>query len=96
MPLEIVGLGQNQVTFVWNDDEKDVWDARDLRLRCTCALCKSEITGERVLDESSVPPVISVTNMSLVGNYGVSVHFSDGHNTGIYRFADLYESRRKG
>ena len=27
--------------------------------------------------------------MHLVGNYGVGIHFSDGHTTGIYRFAHL-------
>jgi DUF971 family protein len=27
--------------------------------------------------------------MELVGNYGVSIHFSDGHSTGIYRFVTL-------
>jgi len=32
--------------------------------------------------------------MELVGNYGLSVHFSDGHTTGIYRFRELYNVRR--
>jgi DUF971 family protein len=32
--------------------------------------------------------------MHLVGNYGVGIHFSDGHTTGIYRFREL--KRAKG
>ena len=29
--------------------------------------------------------------MELVGNYGLSIHFSDGHGTGIFSFRDLWE-----
>jgi DUF971 family protein len=89
MPLEIIGLGKTDVTFVWDDDSRDVFRARDLRLLCSCAHCISEITGEKILDDSAVPDDVSVTNMELVGNYGVAIHFSDGHTTGIYRFNRL-------
>lgn len=93
MPIEIVGLGQPEVRFVWDEDDEDVWSARDLRTQCTCALCQSELTGERILDPASVADDITVTHMALVGNYGLSIHFSDGHSTGIYRFARLFENR---
>jgi len=89
MPLEIVGLGKDEVRFVWDEGDEQVFAARALRLRCACAMCRSETTGERILDESTVPPKITVTTMSLVGNYGVNIQFSDGHTTGIYRFRDL-------
>jgi ATP-binding protein involved in chromosome partitioning len=93
MPLEIVGLGKDRVLFVWDEGDEQEIGARDLRLRCSCAMCRSETTGERILDESAVPAVVTVTAMSLVGNYGLNVHFSDGHTTGIYRFRDLREGR---
>lgn len=98
MPLEIIGLGRPEVTFVWDEAEggapiQDVWGARDLRVRCVCAYCRSETTGERLLDESTVPDDISVTRMELVGNYGVQIAFSDGHSTGIYRFSELRRER---
>jgi ATP-binding protein involved in chromosome partitioning len=92
MPLEIIGLGKDQVTFVWGDDDQDIWPARMLRLRCTCAHCKSEITGEKLLVDETVPEDVTVTHMELVGNYGVAIHFSDGHTTGIYRFSALHHS----
>ncbi len=94
MPLEIVGLGKPEVRFVWDEDVEDVWSARELRILCTCAHCQSEMTGERILDPESVPEDLTVTHMEIVGNYGVGVHFSDGHTTGIYRFILLYEDRR--
>ena len=89
MPIELQGLNKDRVTFVWSEESNDVWPARVLRLRCTCALCKSEDTGERLIVDSEIPEDIIVTGMHLVGNYGVGIQFSDGHNTGIYRFSDL-------
>jgi len=92
-PLEIIGLGKPEVRFVWDDDTEDTWTARALRLRCSCAYCVSEATGERLLDPATVAEAITVTNMELVGNYGVSIAFSDGHSTGIYRFRLLLDNR---
>lgn len=89
MPLEIVGLGKDEVRLVWEEGDESVWGARELRLRCVCANCRSEITGARILDESQVPADVTVTHMDVVGNYGVNIHFSDGHTTGIYRFREL-------
>lgn len=93
MPLEIVGLGQPEVRFVWDEGEEDVWGARELRLVCSCANCISEATGEKILVDDTVPMELTVTHMALVGNYGVNVQFSDGHTTGIYTFAKLRKMR---
>lgn len=92
MPLEIVGLGKPEVRFVWDEGVEDTYSARELRIRCACAHCQSEATGERLLDPKSVPEGITIADMSLIGNYGVNVHFSDGHTTGIYRFRDLQKA----
>lgn len=89
MPLEIVGLGQKEVRFVWDDGAEDLWPARELRIKCTCANCQSEATGERLLDPATVSEELSIKDMHLVGNYGVGIHFSDGHSTGIFRFREL-------
>ncbi len=96
MPVEIIGLGKPTVQIVWSDEpgDTDTWGARELRLRCTCAYCQSEVTGARILDPASVPEDVTVTDMSLVGNYGLAVHFSDGHTTGIYRFRELHAAKR--
>jgi ATP-binding protein involved in chromosome partitioning len=92
MPLEIVGLGKAEVRIVWDEGEEQLWPARELRLRCVCAMCRSEVTGQRILIDESVPADITVTDMALVGNYGLNIHFSDGHTTGIYRFRELREA----
>jgi len=93
MPLEIIGLGKREVKFVWDEGVEDTWGTRELRLRCSCALCQSEVTGERLLDPKTVPEDLVVSDMHLVGNYGVGIHFSDNHTTGIFRFRDLRRPR---
>lgn len=93
MPLEIIGLGKPEVRFVWDDGSEDTYSARDLRIRCACAHCQSEATGERLLDPATVPQDLTISDMNLVGNYGVGVHFSDKHTTGIYRFRELKRAK---
>ena len=93
-PLEIVGLGRPTVRIVWDEGDESEYSARELRLACTCAHCQSELTGERILDPATVPEDLTVTAMALVGNYGLSIHFSDGHTTGIYRLRALHDRPR--
>ena len=88
-PQEIVGLGQTEVRFAWDDGTEVTWPTRAMRLACTCALCISETSGQPLLDPATVPADITVKDMTLVGNYGVNVTFSDNHSTGIYRFRQL-------
>jgi ATP-binding protein involved in chromosome partitioning len=91
LPIEIVGLGKSEVRFVWDEGHEGVYSVRELRLACNCAHCVSEDTGRRMLDPTSVPEGLTIASMELAGNYGLRVDFSDGHNTGIFRFADLLE-----
>jgi ATP-binding protein involved in chromosome partitioning len=89
LPIEIVGLGKDQVTIVWDEGRESRFGARELRLRCRCAACVDEMSGAPTLDPATVPSDVKVAGMELVGNYGVQIRFTDGHSTGIYRFADL-------
>ena len=63
--------------------------ARALRLACPCAGCVEEMTGHPLLDPATVPADIRPVALSLVGGYGLKVHWSDGHATGIYTFNHL-------
>jgi len=47
------------------------------------------MTGERILDPADVPDDLTITDMSLVGNYAIQFVFSDGHDTGIYTWEAL-------
>jgi DUF971 family protein len=60
-----------------------------LRGWCPCAGCQ----GHTFLKIRYQPPASPVTVESIqpVGNYAISLAFSDGHGTGIYRFDFLRE-----
>ena len=36
-------------------------------------------------------PEITINKINIVGNYAISIHWNDGHNTGIYEFTYLLE-----
>jgi len=61
-----------------------------LRRACRCAQCRAlALTGSAV----SVPAGITVVAASPLG-YGVQLHFSDGHNRGIFPWSYLAELSR--
>ena len=45
-----------------------------------------------LLDPARVPLDIRPVTVALVGAYGLKVHWSDGHSTGIYTFQRLLGS----
>lgn len=81
--------------ITWMDDLATHYPFVALRGECCCAGCVDEHTGERILDPATIASDITIDNMQLVGNYGLRIHWSDGHNTGLYtwmRLRDLAES----
>jgi ATP-binding protein involved in chromosome partitioning len=92
LPLEIIGINRPDITFVWEDEHRSVFAARDLRLRCRCAMCIEEMTGAPLLDPKKVPVNVTAMGIELVGQYAIAVRWSDGHATGIYNFVDLRAS----
>jgi ATP-binding protein involved in chromosome partitioning len=88
-PTEIVGLLRSTITIHWDDDHTTVYPARELRLRCRCAMCIEEMTGQPLLDPKTVAENVRARGIRVVGNYAISIDWSDGHTTGIYNFRDL-------
>lgn len=62
-----------------------------LRGHCDCAHCVNEWTGERILDPATIPQDIVVEKLELVGSYALRIHWSDGHNAGLYTWERLKE-----
>jgi ATP-binding protein involved in chromosome partitioning len=89
MPDEIVGLLRSRITLKWPDGHETVYPARDLRLSCRCAACIEEMSGRPLLDPTSVPDNVRAKGIELIGQYAISIEWSDGHSTGIYNFRDL-------
>lgn len=73
-----------KLRLTWDDDHAAEFDYDYLRGYCPCAGCQGHGTGT-VEFRSPVTPVEPLSILP-VGNYAVSIHWSDGHDTGIYRF----------
>lgn len=85
-PVEIGRANQHDVKIVWRDGHVSVYPAHELRLACPCAGCVDEVTGVVRVIASSVPQDVHPVAIDLVGRYAISIHWSDGHHTGIYAF----------
>ena len=93
-PRKITRSDPSRIEFEWDNGKKTVLSAAELRSICPCAACVDELSGVRRHDPASVPVDISHSNVRLVGNYALTMAFSDGHQTGIYPFPMLWEHGR--
>jgi ATP-binding protein involved in chromosome partitioning len=88
-PIGLLRRDPRTLSILWEDGHRDDFDVRDLRLACPCALCISEMTGEKLLDPKTIRSDVSPRQIMSVGNYAIKFDWSDGHNTGIYSFSIL-------
>jgi ATP-binding protein involved in chromosome partitioning len=65
------------------------FEARRLRLACPCAECVEEMSGRPLLHPQDISVDVRPVTLALVGAYGLRIHWSDGHSTGIYTFERL-------
>ena len=72
--------------LAWSDGKDSVISYKDLRFQCPCAVCVDEGTGIRKIKKEDVPDSIEPHKINTIGNYALSIHWNDGHNTGIYAF----------
>jgi len=94
-PTAIRQAGADQLEIEWADGVVSRFVVYDLRCACPCASCVDELTGVRTLDPARIPEDVRPVHIRSVGNYAISIVWSDGHDTGIYsysRLRDLAES----
>ena len=82
-------LGDRTLGIIWTDNRQSEFDVVDLRRKCPCATCIDEWTHEQLLRPESVPETIRPIKIESVGQYALTIHFNDGHRTGIYTFSML-------
>lgn len=89
LPKGLKQVSERELGIEWNNGHSSVYDVRALRLACQCAQCIDEMSGRKVLDESTVPPDVKPLVITPVGRYAIHFEWSDGHRTGIYTFEHL-------
>ena len=70
------------------DSDERVISPAVLRRHCRCAQCVSEMTGKKVLRDEDIPENIAPEEVSPMGNYAITVSWSDGHSS-IYPYDTL-------
>ena len=54
-----------------------------------------EMTHKPILDPAQVPEDIHPLEIGIIGNYAISVNWSDGHNTGFFPYSTIRELAKK-
>ena len=80
---------EGRLRLTWSDGHSAEYGYDYLRGWCPCAGCQ----GHSFQKIRYQPPASPVTAESIkpVGNYAISIAYSDGHGTGIYRYDFLRE-----
>ena len=84
-----VAKDARSIRLVWSDGKQVTLPTRMLRQACPCAGCVDEWTNQRTLNVEKVPEDIRLAQVAPVGNYALSLSFSDQHSTGIYPWVHL-------
>lgn len=73
------------LTVAWTDGHVSRFPLVPLRRSCTCATCRNLRDEDRVIwPRPGVPERLEVTHAEFAGGWGISLHWNDGHSTGIY------------
>ena len=73
---------------VYKETVIGVATAKQLREACRCASCVDELSGLKNPSVPPIPPTIYPSKMGQIGNYGLSVQWSDGHDS-LYSYKFL-------
>ncbi len=88
---DIAQKNDRTLGITWTDGRSDDFDVVNLRLKCPCAVCIDEWTGEKRLKPEDVPDNVKPITIESVGSYALNIKFSDGHGSGYYAFSFLRE-----
>ncbi len=106
LPTSLSLKAGNQLIIAWSDGQTRHYSARELRKACPCATCREEREEAEqqaanpansggglslpVISPQETRP-LAIEDMRPVGSYAYAIHFSDGHNTGIFTLNFLRE-----
>jgi DUF971 family protein len=89
-PVDIDIVRDDAVTIAFEDGIVCVFPVSELRAACPCATCRGwRERGEDAWPRAGQSDHISIVDAELNGAWGLSIEWSDGHNTGIYAWSVL-------
>ena len=85
------------VTINWNDGDSCAYSFAGLRAICPCVSCRGghENMGgppDKTLLRNARDDELTLESVNAVGSYALQFVWGDGHSTGIYTWAYLYEA----
>ena len=82
-----------ELQIEWADGHRTVYDFTTLRWLCPCAFCRGEAGQPGWLDSNPTlsDEQVTLTDISMVGQYAIQPTWADGHHTGYYPFVRLRE-----
>jgi len=83
-PMPQITFDSEAIHISWPDKTESTLSNFMVRASCRCASCIDEHTGEELLDVAQIPPDIHPEEVVPLGNYAVSIAWSDKHSSGIY------------
>lgn len=86
MSLQQCAIVRGHLHITWDEISAE-FDGNQLRRQCRCAECRAlALRGEPIASAESV----QILAASPLG-YGLQLHFSDGHNRGVFPWSYLRE-----
>ena len=78
---------QREVRVTYDDGVTATFPLAPLRRACPCAGCRGARDAGR--EPGGGSDTITIVDAELHGNWGLSIRWSDGHDTGIYAWEHL-------
>lgn len=103
IPTEIKRDARNGITIAWRDGTTTHLSTETLRRECPCARCKEQrgdtshskpLTTKRrglTVIQNTIDEQLDLKEIWSVGQYALGMRWGDGHDSGIYPFALLFE-----
>jgi DUF971 family protein len=93
-PVALSKEGDDRLRIQWSDGHQSVYAWQHLRNNCPCAGCREERVQPpdpfRILKPAELAPLRPLS-LEPVGYYGYKIHWSDGHDSGIFTLEHLRE-----
>lgn len=97
LPTTVSLTEAGRLRIAWNDGQTREYAIRELRENCPCASCREKRKAPPpspmelpVISAAEARPM-QIAKMEPMGRYAYAIHFSDGHDTGLFTLESLRE-----